>query len=221
MATLKIIRNGVKRRANPKRKRVANPRSSSPVLKSVANPKRRSTKRRRRNGIVTRRRNGILGDTKRDVKNVVSLTGGAITTNVLGNTLAGMIAPYLSSVGIGNYASIVSQLAIALFGVPYVARALGGQDAASMARLGGLLSVTLDVLGTFFPSFNSLNPFASAPIVVGNSGQVAVSPAAVKAIAGAAANETAQKVAGAMELAQSAGMGWSVPTQYLNGNLVT
>jgi len=221
MATLKLIKNGVKRRANPKRKRVANPRVSVAPVKRVANPKRKSTKRRRRNGIATRR-NGILGDTKRDVKNVISLTGGAITTNVLGNTLAGMIAPYLASVGIGNYASLVSQLAIALFGVPYVARAIAGQDAASMARLGGLLSVTLDLLGTFFPPFNSLNPFTSAPVVVNSSGQVAVSADTVKAIAAGAANETAAKVANAMEIAQSAGAGWAVPTQYLGGgNLVT
>lgn len=221
MATLKLIKNGgVKRRVNPKRKRVANPRVTAPV-KRVANPKRKSTKRRRRNGIATRR-NGIFGDTKRDVKNVISLTGGAITTNVLGNTLAGMIAPYLASVGIGNYASLVSQLAIALFGVPYVARAIGGQDAASMARLGGLLSVTLDLLGTFFPSFNSLNPFTSAPVVVNSGGQVAVSADTVKAIAAGAANETAAKVANAMEIAQNAGAGWAMPTQYLGGGtLVT
>lgn len=219
MATIKLVRNGTKR--NPRRKatkrRRRNGIATAGTTRTVANPRRK--RRTRRNGIA-RARNGFFGDTKRDVKNVAALTGGAVATNVLGNTLATMVAPYLASFGLGNYASIVAQLAIALFGVPYVAKAVAGSDAASMARLGGLLSVTLDLLGTMFPSFASLNPFASSPIVVSGN-QIGISPDAVKAIAAASAEDTAAKVSGAMSrIASNAGAGWVQPTQYVGGELV-
>lgn len=219
MATIKLVRNGAtknprRRKATKRRRRNGVATASKTATRTVANPRRR-----RRNGIIARRRNGLFGDTKKDVKNVAALTAGAITTNVAGNTVATMLAPYLASFGLGNYASILSQLLIAMFGVPYVARALAGNDAASMARLGGLLSVALDLLGTFFPSFASLNPFGTSVVVSGN--QIGITPEAVKAIAAASAEDTAAKVSGAMNrIASSAGSGWTSPAQYVGGDIV-
>lgn len=227
MATLKIIRNGAT--ANGRRKRRRNSAKKNPVSKVTrrANPRITRTanpKRRRRNGIAARR-NGFFGDTKADVKNVLALTGGAIGTNVAGNTLAGLLAPYIATVGLGAYSSIIAQTAIAMFGVPYIARSLAGNDAAKMARLGGLLSVTLDVLGTFFPQFNSLNPFSTSPIVMSGN-QIGITPEAVKQIAKSAAEDTAAKIAGfAAELEQggnamSAGSGWTNDS-YFGGEMVS
>ena len=219
MAELKLIQNGVRKaKANPRKRKTTRRRKRRNGIATASAVKRNPVKRARRNGVTARRRNGFFGDTKTDVKNVLSLTGGAIGTNIAGNAVASALTPYIASIGLGAYSSIITQLAIALFGVPYVAKALAGQDAAKMARLGGLLSVTLDVLGTFFPQFNSLNPFTTSPIVVSGN-QVGLMPNAVAQIAQGAADETAAKIAGfANQLqAMNAGSGFANPSGYLTG----
>lgn len=245
---MKLIQNGIKQAANGKRKRRKRNGTTTPsvgttprkrngvtkasamsfakknglklVSKTISNGKR---KRRKRNGVATvtrTRSNGLFGKTTSDFKKVGALTGGAIATNVGGNWLASLISPYLASFGLGNYTNIITQAMIALFGVPYLAKALK-QDT-EMARLGGLLSVTLEVLSMFFPQFNSLNPFNSSAMVINPNGQVALTGDAVKQIAAAAANETASKVAGFTEQlnAMSAGSGWNSTNPYENAQVM-
>lgn len=229
MATMKLIENGIKSVSNghKKRRKRRNPvtpikavkRKTNGVRKlAVANPRRRRrTTHRRRNGVVAirKRSNGIFGDTSQMVKKTLTLTGGAVVTNVGGNWLASLVGQYLAQFGLGAYTNLVTQFLVAMFGVPYLAAAVK-QDK-DMARLGGMLSVTLTALNQFFPQFSSVNPFTQGAIVVNPNGQVALTGDAVKQVAAAAAQDTASKIAGFAEQmnAMNSGSGWSSPTAYI------
>jgi hypothetical protein len=236
MAEMKLIQNGIKKTANGKRKRRKRNPSVVGAVKKVARKRNGTTKagaisfakknglklvsrtaangkrkRKRRNGItkVTRSRsNGLFGDTSSLVKKTLTLTGGAVVTNVGGNWLASLVGQYLAQFGLGAYTNLVTQTLVAMFGVPYIAKALK-QDS-DMARLGGMLSVTLTALNQFFPQFSSINPFTQGAIVVNPNGQVALTGDAVKQIAQAASQDTAAKIAGfANQMdAMNAGSGW-------------
>jgi len=195
------------------------------VSKTVANGKKK--RKKSRNGIANSPRitksNGIFGDTKSDVKNVLALGGGAIATNVAGNTLATLFSSYLASFGLGQYAPTLFQFAVAVFGVPWIAGALAGKDAAKMARLGGVLAAALEGISTAFPQFNNVNPFNTSAIVVNPQGQALLTPAATATIATAAAKEaattaanvTAAKLAGFASQMDGSNGGWIDTDAYM------
>ena len=213
-------RNPVKRTAtktaNPKRKRrrrnpVATTRTRS--ASAVANPKR---KRRRRNPVVavkrkrngSKRRNGIFGDSKADVKNVLTIVGGMIGTKIAG----GIVSPYagqiLAYVGASKYARPITNGVLAVTVVPMVAGMLK-QDA-KMARLGGLAVAALDVIEMLLPSGFAYNPFAggnNSPIVLSGetAALVGAATADVANAAISAANNATAKLAGMPSRSRFAG----------------
>jgi hypothetical protein len=237
MAELKVIQNGIKKSSNGKRrKRRSNPTTATKSVKrrsngttkagalsyakknglkltKVSNGRKHHKRKRRskRNGItaIRSRSNGIFGDTTSMVKKTLTLTGGAVVTNIGGNWLASFLAPYLSSFGLGAYTNLVVQFLVAYFGVPELAKVIK-QDK-DMARLGGMLSVTLTALNQFFPQFSGINPFGGGgAIVVNSNGGVALTGDAVKAVAAAAAQDTAAKIAGFADQMQYASAGQPV-----------
>lgn len=167
---------------------------------SVSNPKRK-TKRRKRNGLVKAstitRRNGILGNTKSDAKQVATLGIGAVATKIMGRIAQSFVSPYLAQVGVGQYAEIIVDGAVALVVTPFLAgKIVRGGDTAKMARLGGLLVVGLDVVEAFAPNALQWNPFNTNPVVVGGGG-VGVAPAAVAQIAAGVASSSNPQMAAA------------------------
>lgn len=230
MATLKLIENGIKKTVVNGRKRRVKRRRSNPVAvatKSIRrrNPVKRVTAkringRRRRNGIGRiKRSNGIFGTGSAIVKKTLTLTGGAVATNLGGNWIATLVSPYLAQFGLGQYTNLITQALVAQFGVPYLAK-LAKQDG-EMARLGGFLSVTLTALNQFFPQFSSLNPFTANSIVVNPNGQVALTGSAAQAVLNAAQADTSAKVGGFLAQLNggSAGSGWVNPNEYTNFNV--
>jgi hypothetical protein len=250
MATLKLIENGIAKKANGKRRkrrgRRRNPSLGTGSTKRVVrrngrttkagaasfakrnglklvkrtNGKRKHHRRKRRNGVSAVRRvsNGIFGTGSSIVKKTLTLTGGAIATNIGGNYIATMLSPYLSQFGLGQYTDLITQALVAYFGVPYLARLLK-QDA-EMARLGGFLSVTLTALNKFFPQFASLNPFANSAIVVNPNGQIALTGDAVKQVAAAAAADTAAKVSGFADQMYAMNTTQALPTSMFDVNAI-
>jgi hypothetical protein len=214
--------NGLKRKSNPltlaRVKGFAKKNGFSIMAKGLpklaANPKRRKHRRthKRRNGltpVLTTRRNGLFGNTKADAKNVGALLGGLLGGKAVGRVISGVAAPYASSMGLGNYTEIASDLIVAIFLAPFVAGKVGGANAASMARLGGLANVAVDLIELFAP--NTLSMFGANPILSA-SGQVGLSPAAVTAIVNSTNAPIADKakVAGAMAALESG----NIPVTY-------
>jgi len=221
MAKIGYVQNGLKKRNGTKRKsnplglaRVKGfaaknglklvPKGSS--IKVAVNPKR---KRRRRNGLpsLTKRgfslkRNGLFGNTKSDAKKVGSLLGGMLGGKALARVIQSFVAPYLSQVGLGNYAEILADAGVALTIAPFVAAKIGGADAAQFARLGALANVVVDVIEMVAP--NTLSMFGSNPLV-SNGQSVGLAPSAVAQLVAntsASASDKA-KVAGVMAALES------------------
>lgn len=220
--------NGTKRKANPLTlarvkgflKKNGNglklvPKGASVISKVAANPKR---KRRRggsrRNGLtgIMKVRNGIFGNTKNDVKQVGSLLGGLVGGKALARVLQSFVAPYLASTGLGKYAEILADGAVALFIAPMVARKIGGNNAADMARLGALANVAVDVIEMLAP--NTLSGFFSGNLLT--SGQPVLTPNQVATIVNNTSAAPAEKaaVAGAMRALES-----NAPTMNYTSNL--
>lgn len=211
---LGIMENGVARQANGrkrKRRRRRNPTSAAKParrrnislasaksilkkngLKAVstqANGRRRKRRKHRRNGLPTvRRNNGFFGNTKSDATQVLQLGAGALGTKAVGRGLSGFVSPFLSQVGLGQYAGIIVDAGVALFIAPWVADKLS-RGSGKMVRLGGLLTVALDGVEMFAPGALSFNPFNASPIVMTGQG-AAVAPAAVAQIAADVANSS-------------------------------
>jgi len=243
MAKVGYVENGLRKRRTHKRRRnpsvaakVKNPARRSVSLstaksiiaknglkavslKAVANGRKRKHHKRRRNGVVTAtRRNGFFGNTKGDAKQVLALGAGALGVKAVGRMLQGFVSPILSQIGVGQYAEIITDLGLTLFVVPFVGKKVGGSEGAKMARLGGLLTVTLDAVEMFAPNFLSLgNPFNNAPIVMTGAG-AAVSPAAVAQIAADVQSgaTSAAKVAGVMRALDSGGAQVNNTGGYIN-----
>lgn len=230
---LGILENGLRKSANGKRKRrrrrnpstvakAKNPArrrsvslsSAKAVLKrnglkatSLSNGHRKHKRRKhRRNGLTTtRRNNGFFGNTRSDATQVLQLGAGALGTKAAGRAISGILAPFLSQVGLGGYAGIITDGAIALFVAPWVADKVS-RGSGKMVRLGGLLAVALDGVEMLAPGVMSFNPFNNAPIVMTGAGP-AVTPGAVAQIAAdvEAGRTSAAKVGSVMFQLDSAG----------------
>ena len=184
MAEMKLVENGVrrKRRSNPKKRRntttITQARATAKrngfklvkagtPTRTVSNPKRR----RRR---VTRRRknNGLLGDTKETVTAVASLGGGMVASKIAGGLATPFTQRFLTPLGVGNYAQIITEAVLAVVVISPIARKIAGAKAAKFAMLGGLTSAGLNVLDMFMPDTLPLNPFAlsnSQPVILAPS----------------------------------------------------
>ncbi len=180
------------------------------VSRTAANPKRRRH-HKRRNGVASATtrytsRNGIFGNTKHDAKQVGLVLAGAAATKIIGRIASPFLAPYLAQMGIGKYAEIATDTAIALLVVPFLAEKFvgggrSGGDVGKNARLGSLLVVGLDIIQTVAPSALAYNPFNTSPVVMTGSG-AAVTPAAVAQIAAGVAN-SANPTAAAAKVGQA------------------
>jgi hypothetical protein len=204
--------NGLKRKSNPltlarvKGFAKANglkvlPKSAA-LPKLSANPKHKKGKhRRRRNGLTSGgfsfKRNGLFGNTKSDVKQVGSLLGGMVGGKAIARVLQQFVAPYLAQVGLGAYAEILSDGAVALAVAPYVANKLAGAEAAKMARLGGLANVVVDIIEMVAP--NALSGVLGGGLITSGN-QVGLAPSAVAALVANTSATQAEKaaVSGAM-----------------------
>lgn len=240
MARMAEIQNGVTRKKNSSRRKTVKRRNSSVAkpkrrngttkagalsflkkngLKAVkvgtaSNPKRRKRHHKRRNGIaaVSRSRNGLFPATKRDARRVGGLLGGMAATKIGGRILGNFAAGLLAQVGAGRFAEVLSDGAMALVVVPFVAKKIGTSADADNARLGGLAVVGLDLIEQFAPSaLSSLNPFKSSPVIMTGQGAAISLPAAAAMAAeiGNSSNPSAvgNKVAGALlNAADSSGM---------------
>jgi hypothetical protein len=226
MAKIGVVQNGLKKASNG-HKRKSNPltlarvkgfakknglkvlpKTANGIVKkaAVANPKRKKRRGgKRRNGLTASfgltRRNGLFGNTKSDVKNVGALLGGMVGGKALARVLQSFVAPYLASTGLGKYAEILSDGAVALLIAPMVARKIAGQSAADMARLGGLANVAVDVIEMIAP--NTLSGFLSGNLLTG--GQAVLTPSQVANIVAAtdASPQDKAKIAGAMYAIES------------------
>lgn len=223
MSKMGIMENGYKRSANPRKKRRRrNPsatvaRAKNPARRSVslssakavlkrnglkavstmANGRKHKRRHKRRNGLATvpRRSNGFFGNTKGDAIQVAQLGVGALGTKALGRALAGFVGPLLAQVGMGGYVGIITDAGVALLIAPWVADKIS-RGSAKMVRLGGLLTVGLDVVEMFAPGALSFNPFNNAPIVA-TPGGLGVTPGAVAQIAADVANSANPQAAAA------------------------
>lgn len=215
--------NGRKRRkrrnttaaAKPARRRNVSLASAKSILKrnglkavsTMANGRKRKHHRKhRRNGLVTARRsNGFFGNTRSDAMQVLQLGAGALGVKAVGRGLSNIVAPFLSQVGLGNYAGIITDAGLALFVAPWVADKIS-RGSSKMVRLGGLLTVALDGVEMFAPGVLGFNPFNNTPIVMTPNG-AAVAPAAVAQIAAdvEAGRTSAAKVGNVMYQLDSAG----------------
>lgn len=231
MPTITQVRNGVanprkrrKRRnpttatatANPRRRRRRRNPSASVTThaanpaKATANPRKRRRRRNPSTAIVKanprrrtrRRRNGIFGDSKAEVKQVLSILGGLAGTKVVGGIASPYVSQLLAYVGMSKFAQPVTDAVVAVVAVSPVAGMIGGRDAAKLARLGGLAVAGLDLLQMVLPSGFAYSPFAvnSTPIVLASGGitpnvakQIAQS-AVAEVAAGSNPNNTASKV---------------------------
>lgn len=233
MAKMGIVENGLKRRKksrrnpstaakvtakNPARRSISLASAKSVLkknglramsLKSVANGRKRH-KKRRRNGVemVRAKRNGFFGNTKGDAVQVLQLGAGAIGVKVVGGAVSGVVSPVLSQIGLGGYASIITDAALAIFVAPMVADKVS-RGSGKMVRLGGLLTVALDGVEMFFPNLLSFSPFNTNPVVMTGSG-AAIAPAAVAQLAQGVASSSnpqaaAARVTSLMAAADSAG----------------
>lgn len=246
MAKMGIVENGLKKHKRTKRRR-RNPLTAAKITKNPArrsislvsaksvlkknglkaislkaNPHKRRKHRKHRNGVavVSTRRNGFFGNTKGDAVQVLQLGAGALGVKAVGRALSGVIAPFLSQIGVGNYAEIITDAGLALFVAPFVADKVS-RGSGKMVRLGGLLTVGLDIVEMFAPNFMSFNPFNTSPIVMTGSG-AAVAPAAVAQLAADVANSpnpqaAAAKVGGVMAQLDAAGAQGQYTSNYTNG----
>lgn len=189
MSTIKILRNGVKKVANKRRRKarrntatkttrnttatktVANKRrrrrrngatlSAAPV-KTVAN--RKHHRRRRRNGI-TRSRNGLLGNTTGTVKTVASLLFGLVAVKVEAPIAMPLVSQFLTPLGFGNYVRPITEAGLAVLNgwvAGMVGKKLKAPEAGKMALIGGLTMAAMDLVIAFLPSASAYNPFAIA-----------------------------------------------------------
>lgn len=206
MATIKLLRNGVKKvsnrrrrkttkRRNPiakvanKRRRRRNPSTAtSPVLKRSNGVKRVSNRRRRhskrRNGAVIRRSNGFFGNSKEQVVSVVSLLAGLVATKVEGQIAAPIAANLLGMVGLSNYSEAVVQAAAAVTVNKWAADAIK-RGSGKYVMLGGLAMAVMSAVEQMFPQLSTYNPFASVmttPLVLNQP--IIAQPNALKAAAG-------------------------------------
>lgn len=180
MATLLKVRNGIAKKANPKRRKKARRRNPATVKatasKAVANPRRRRRRNpvalvanpRRRRRTTRRRRNGLFGDTKETVSTVMALGAGMITTKIGAGILTPLVSRFLTQVGVGQFSQILSEGAVAVLAVAPIARKVAGQNAGKFAMLGGLAITALDALDMILPDSVPLNPFSvnSQPLVL-------------------------------------------------------
>ena len=205
MAKIGIVQNGVTRKKSTKSKR-KNPSVTKAQVSAYAKKNGLKLTKNPAKKYVARKRNGILGNTKNDVKTVGAVLGGAVGTKAVGRVVQSLIAPYVAQVGLGDYAEIIADALIALTATPIIAKKLGGAKSANDARLGGLLTVGLDVIEMIAPDVLRYNPFTSStPLVISGSGEVALTPDTVtKIVAGTDASDGVKaKVAGAMKQVKS------------------
>lgn len=170
------------------------------TAKVAANPKKKKGKKKKNGGLTSSfslRRNGLLGNTTKQVKDVGALLGGMLGGKALARFLQSFVAPYLASTGLGKYAEILADGAVALVIAPMVAGKIAGADAAKFASLGAMANVVVDIIEMVAP--NTLSFFGGNALVSSN-GSVGLSPAAVTAIVNSTSALPADKakVAGAM-----------------------
>lgn len=206
MATIKLLRNGVKKVSNRRRRKttkrrnpiakVANKRrrrrrrnpstATSPVLKRSNGVKHVSNRRhsKRRNGAVIRRSNGFFGNSKEQVVSVVSLLAGLVATKVEGQIAAPIAANLLGMVGLSNYSEAVVQAAAAVTVNKWAADAIK-RGSGKYVMLGGLAMAVMSAVEQMFPQLSTYNPFASVmttPLVLNQP--IIAQPNALKAAAG-------------------------------------
>lgn len=217
---LKSKSNGIKKKSNPltlarvkgflKSKngaglgvKLVSKSAANPKL--AANPKKKKHHKKKNGGLTSGfslRRNGLLGNTTKQVKDVGALLGGMLGGKMVARFLQQWVAPYLASTGLGKYAEVLSDGAVALLIAPFVANKIAGGDAAKFASLGAMANVVVDVIEMVAP--NSLSFFGGNALVSSN-GNVGLSPAAVTAIVNSTSALPADKakVAGAMAALES------------------
>jgi hypothetical protein len=225
MATLKLIQNGKTAVANPRKRKTRKRRRRNPTaLASVENAKRkrrRSTRRRRnpvalstvpnarrrRKTVRRRRRNGTLlakngffGDTKETTRSVIALLLGLGVTKVESQILAPQVARLLATVGLQNFATPITEVAVSVTINKWVAEQLGTRNDGKFVMIGGLAMAAMHAIEQFLPGTSVYNPFArvnATPIVMNQPNVIDAKTA--KALVNAASMETAAKVAGALD----------------------
>lgn len=190
MAEIKLIRNGVKKAVNRRRRRKNVTRRANPIakvankrkrrrrngvtavmkrsngVKAVANRRRRHHKRR--NGAVISRQNGLLGNSRETITSVAALLIGLGVTKVESSILTPIAANALGMVGFGSFAKPAVEAAVAVTVNKWAADAIK-KGSGKFVMYGGLAMALMSVLEQFLPSTSAYNPFAStntSPVVL-------------------------------------------------------